>query len=209
MTRVTQQHVDARREAILDAAARLFARNGTTRTTMAEIAREADLSAGAIYRYFSSKEELVHAVFDDAIARNQELFQSTAQSAQTPMQALEAVGRKVWIELDDRDDLLCDIQMTLAGARDPDQFGVEISRTWVALRAMLAGMIRDAQASGELDPDVDPETLAVILQACTSGIQMMKLDTRNKVDVEAALNLFVDMILGLRGQQRSETEREA
>lgn len=197
MTRVTQQHVDARHDAILDAAARLFARQGISGATMAEIAREANLSAGAIYRYFSSKEELVHAVFDDAITRNQELFQSTAQEAGSPLQALLAVGRKVWIDVDDRDDLVCDIQMALTAAQDPEDFGIEMSRTWLALREMLKGMIQQAQAAGEIDSNVDPETLAVILQACTSGIQMLKLDQHDEIDVEAAFNLMVQMVVGL------------
>jgi TetR/AcrR family transcriptional regulator, transcriptional repressor of aconitase len=202
MTRVTQQHVDARREMILNAAARLFARRGISGATMADIAREADLSAGAIYRYFSSKEELVHAVFDDAIARNQELFQSTAQSAESPLQALQAIGHKVWIELDDHDSLICDIQMALTAAQDPDDFGVELSRTWLALREMLKAMVQQAQASGEIDPDIDPETLAVILQACTAGIQMLKLDKNNQIDVEAAFTLFVDMVVRLSNRSQ-------
>jgi TetR/AcrR family transcriptional regulator, transcriptional repressor of aconitase len=196
LTRVTQQHVDARRDAILGAAAQLFARKGISGATMAEIANEAGLSAGAVYRYYSSKEELLRAVFDEAAVRNRELFEGSAEMAATPMQALEMVGRKVWVEMDDPDDLICDIQMALSAARDPEDLGVDISQMRIQLRSLLKDMVVQAQAAGEIDPNVNPDHLAVILQACTAGIQMMKLVPEDNFDVEATFNLFVQMVRG-------------
>jgi AcrR family transcriptional regulator len=194
VTRVTQEHVDARRDSILGAAAQLFARKGISGATMAEIASEADLSAGAIYRYFKSKEELVRAVFDDASGRNQDLFYGAAEAATSPMHALELVGRKVWVELDDRDALICDIQMTLAAEHDPEDFGGDLQKTRSEVRQLLLEMVRQAQAAGEIEPSVNAEDLTVILQACTAGIQMLKLAPDDDFDLEATFNLFVRMV---------------
>ena len=49
----------ARRERILDAAQLCFARAGFHRTTMQDICKEADVSPGALYVYFDSKEALI------------------------------------------------------------------------------------------------------------------------------------------------------
>lgn len=62
MPRVTQAHLDARRRQILDAARARFASHGFARTTMPDIAEEAQLSIGAIYRYFTSKDEIIAAI---------------------------------------------------------------------------------------------------------------------------------------------------
>jgi TetR/AcrR family transcriptional regulator, transcriptional repressor of aconitase len=194
VTRVTQEHVDARRDSILGAAAQLFARKGISGATMAEIANEADLSAGAIYRYFKSKEDLVRAVFDDASERNQDLFHGAADTATSPMHALELVGRKVWVELDDRDALICDIQMTLAAEHDPEDFGGDLQKTRSEVRQLLLEMVRQAQATGEIEPSVNAEHLTIILQACTAGIQMLKLAPDDDFDLEATFNLFVRMV---------------
>ena len=54
-----ERHAAARRERILDAAARVFARKGYQRATTREIADEADVGEGTIYSYFASKRDLL------------------------------------------------------------------------------------------------------------------------------------------------------
>ncbi|MDH2414243.1 TetR family transcriptional regulator [Nocardioides sp. CER19] len=52
------------RRVILDAAMRLFRRDGYDKTTMRAIATEAGVSSGNAYYYFGSKEHLVQAFYD-------------------------------------------------------------------------------------------------------------------------------------------------
>jgi len=52
------------RSGIVDAAMRLFRENGYDATTMRAIADEAGVSLGSAYYYFSGKEELVQAFYD-------------------------------------------------------------------------------------------------------------------------------------------------
>lgn len=59
-----------RRGHILRAAQAVFATRGYTAATLDEIAREADVTKGAIYWHFKSKEELLRAVIGDALAPN-------------------------------------------------------------------------------------------------------------------------------------------
>src|SRR5215472_2739698 len=62
MPRVSDEYLEQRRQQILDAARRCFARQGFYETSMQDVFREAGLSAGAVYRYFKSKDELVQAI---------------------------------------------------------------------------------------------------------------------------------------------------
>jgi AcrR family transcriptional regulator len=64
MARVSDAHLEARRQSILAAATRLFSQKGIAAATMAEIAAEAGISPGAIYRYFDNKEELARGCMD-------------------------------------------------------------------------------------------------------------------------------------------------
>ncbi len=62
MPKVSAAHLAARRQQIVDAATRLFADQGFSRTTMADIVTASGLSNGAVYHYFPSKIDLVLAV---------------------------------------------------------------------------------------------------------------------------------------------------
>ena len=73
MPKVSQEHLERRRQQILDAARDCFRKQGFHNTSMQDIFKASGLSAGAVYRYFPSKHELVRAIalgsLDDALER--------------------------------------------------------------------------------------------------------------------------------------------
>ena len=74
----------AQRNRILDAAQKCFAERGFHGASMASIADTAQMSAGLIYCYFSSKSELIHGIVSrqiELMAEDLETFQSGAQDA--------------------------------------------------------------------------------------------------------------------------------
>jgi TetR/AcrR family transcriptional regulator, transcriptional repressor of aconitase len=66
MPRVTQAHLDARRQQIVDAARERFGEHGFARTSMPDLAEASGLSIGAIYRYFTGKDEIITAICEQA-----------------------------------------------------------------------------------------------------------------------------------------------
>ena len=70
----------ARRDAILDASELCFARSGFHRTTMQDICREAGISPGAFYVYFSSKEDLIAGICERDRAQFAERFENLAEA---------------------------------------------------------------------------------------------------------------------------------
>ncbi|CAL9645216.1 putative HTH-type transcriptional regulator YfiR [Streptomyces sp. enrichment culture] len=91
MARVSQEHLDARRRQILDGAALCFARNGFHATSMQDVLKEVDLSAGAVYRYFRGKDELIAAIVAEVLGEVRAAFEeATRQSPPPPPDALVA-----------------------------------------------------------------------------------------------------------------------
>lgn len=66
MARVSDAHLEARRQSILAAATRVFAQKGIVAATMADIASEAGISPGAIYRYFPNKSDLARGCMNES-----------------------------------------------------------------------------------------------------------------------------------------------
>ncbi|MFI9403639.1 TetR/AcrR family transcriptional regulator [Nocardia sp. NPDC052316] len=59
MPRVSEEHLERRRQQILEAARLCFARKGFHETSMQDVFAESGLSAGAVYRYFKSKNDII------------------------------------------------------------------------------------------------------------------------------------------------------
>jgi AcrR family transcriptional regulator len=65
---VSEEHLERRRQQILDAARRCFIRKGVHATSMQDIFAESDMSAGAVYRYFKSKNAIIDSITGQVIS---------------------------------------------------------------------------------------------------------------------------------------------
>jgi AcrR family transcriptional regulator len=99
MSRVTDAHIEARRKSILDAAVRVFASRGVAAATMAEIAEEAGLSAGAIYRYFESKQDLASACFKEGADQVAEEWKHQVEASADPKAAFYQIAAQSFEEI--------------------------------------------------------------------------------------------------------------
>lgn len=96
------ERAEARRCQVLDAATACFARSGFHGASMAEIAREAGMSAGHIYNYFASKEEIIFGIVDRNVAHKLALMQGLIEDPEKDV--LEAMLGRVATSICDNSD---------------------------------------------------------------------------------------------------------
>ncbi len=80
MPKVTDDHRRAQEERFVDAARRCFTRLGVEGTSMEDIRTEAGVSAGLMYRYFGSKDEMIRAAIGGALVDVEALIVATGES---------------------------------------------------------------------------------------------------------------------------------
>jgi AcrR family transcriptional regulator/ferredoxin len=144
------------RERLLRAAADMFAERGYDGTRVADIAAAAGLSNGALYAHFSSKAELlVGALRAHGRRLLADLFATDPSRSVTDL--LLVVGRRLPRRRDPRGYLI--VEALVAARRDQDV--ARPMRDYMGERAdWMAGLIRAAQADGELDLALSPDALA-------------------------------------------------
>lgn len=81
---------EASRKRIMDAALAMFGEYGYDRATVGAIAKKAGVSAGLLYNYFESKEELVITIFEDFLKHHFSVWYPKVCNARSPMDKLEA-----------------------------------------------------------------------------------------------------------------------
>lgn len=93
MPRRSPEHWKAQEQRFLDAARRCFTRLGVDAASMEELRTEAGVSAGAMYRYFPSKDELVHAAIETSLLEVEELMTDIGRrdDATSPTQYLRVL----------------------------------------------------------------------------------------------------------------------
>lgn len=84
------QRSNSRNEALLDAAAHLFASQGFKATSVRDIAKAVDMLPGSIYYHFSSKDDLLLAVYEAGVAQISETFEQAILGLEDPWQRLQA-----------------------------------------------------------------------------------------------------------------------
>jgi AcrR family transcriptional regulator len=197
-------YLEARATSIRDAAMRVFVRKGINGTTMQEIAAECGMSAGAIYRYFEGKDQLVRAVFEHCREENRALFDDVRTEAGSPLDALFAVGRAVWDEFREpgiRDQYAVRLAATLVGSRADDPLGAEMREMHNDVLNRIHEFIRQIQDAGELRRDIDADALALTILSCVQGLRMLFVEFDRELNTEGVYEVLGEMLRGLRPVQ--------
>jgi AcrR family transcriptional regulator len=156
MGRIAGVTPEETRERLLDAAARVFELKGYGGATVAQIAKEAGVSSGAIYAHYSTKAELLV----DALRAHKE--RATAAlfppGRRTNVAALlVALGARLGTRDQEATALLA--EALLASRRDADLARVLATALGEREQLMVA-LISRGQTAGELTDDVSPESAA-------------------------------------------------
>ena len=198
MPKVSEQHTLARRQQIIDAAYRCFARKGFHQATMRDIYEEAGLSPGAVYHYFESKHDIIAASFDFDYERSSELFAAAAASDDPRGAIVELLsflvhGLKDAAELDAP---RVNVQGWGEALVNPT-LRETVVRVLGIYREAVTDLVRRAQAAGQLDGAVEPAALANALLSLYYGLEL-QLALEPGLDVEGYLAAVKGM-LGVRG----------
>jgi AcrR family transcriptional regulator len=185
MPRITAERREAKRAHIVAAARRCFARDGFHQTSMPAIAGEAGVSAGAPYRYFASKEEIILAIAGDAFRLIFEPVQQVAAASTAPtvadlvaaaLQALsadtvvDAAGEEVPVE----ELLRCAVQTWSELLRD-ETVRARAVEGFEGMRRSIADALRRGQEAGAVSSAAEPERGARVVMGLLHGFLIQRV----------------------------------
>ncbi len=157
-----------KRELILDAAIRVFARAGYHDSRISDIAREAGIAYGLVYHYFRNKEGILNAIFAERWGGFLETLERIAAGSSSAADKLGSIAalilnayraRPEWVKV-----LVLEIQRSSRFA-EPGQL-----RAVGSFFQIVARVLREGQRSGELREDLDPELACYVF---IGGLELM------------------------------------
>jgi AcrR family transcriptional regulator len=180
-----------RQTRILDAAERVFARAGFHAATMNDVATEAGMSPGNLYRYFASKDAIIVGMAERDRSLIAADFAGLDPSKGDLLAQLEALGRRHLVE-EPREKSILALQIWAEAARNPvmAQMCAAIDGT---VDRGLALAFAGAKASGELPADLDDARFLQAIFMMADGLFCRRATDPNFDAAMAADTLFLSM----------------
>jgi AcrR family transcriptional regulator len=193
------------REALLEAALRVFAERGYRDSSVDEIADRAGYSKGALYWHFSSKDDLFFALLEERIDRPwRESIELLESAPPEHDMAPEASRRFAEILRGQREMLLLDHEYWSQAVRDP-KLRARYARRQAKLRAALAKAITARlEHLGAGSVDAVAEDLATVFMSLTSGLGQEKLVEPGAVPEHLLGNTFALIYAGLVARSQAD-----
>lgn len=182
-----------RRSQILDAAEKVFARNGFAESRMEQIVEESQLSKGAIYWYFRSKDEIINASLARMFER---LLHDIAEQIELDRPLVErimTVARRATEQIRNARQLAgVELEAYAMAARNRSIRRL-VRGYFDACVEALAKLIADGIGKGELLP-VDPRQVAISGIALFEGLTLLWV-VNPDLDFEEVLNHAAGLML--------------
>jgi TetR/AcrR family transcriptional regulator, fatty acid metabolism regulator protein len=155
-----------KRQLILTAAVRVFARKGYHTCRVGDIAEEAGVAHGLLYHYFRSKEEVLDCVFRETwvdIVGAAHRVEETEEPARDRLTGIAKIMLRAW----KRDPELVTV-VVREGLRSPDlqRRVAEIRQAFQVIERIIAR----GQSAGEFRDDVDPRLASVVFYGALEEI---------------------------------------
>jgi TetR/AcrR family transcriptional regulator, fatty acid metabolism regulator protein len=184
-----------KRRVILEAAVRVFARQGFHTCRVSDIADEAGVAYGLVYHYFSSKDQILDTVFLEGWNAMLAAIREADRSQRSPREKLRAIAGFIVDSYRYDPELMKVIVVEVT--RAANTFG----RTHLAVireaYAEIAGIVARAQAEGAFRPEITPQFGALAFYGSIEQVLTGWIFDRGPVDddeFEGAKRMIVDTI---------------
>jgi AcrR family transcriptional regulator len=199
LPKLKPQELEARRREIIKAARACFLRHGFHQTTTDQICREASITPGGLYHYFTGKDELIMAVIQQSTEETLGQLRALTEDSEDVGSAFRGLAQFLFRTMRDPDIdnvIRLDMEIWVEGLKNETL--AEISRqSWGARREMMQRFIRRSVEEGVYEPGVIEEKgFSSLLMAILIGLRLGKLLWKDDFDLNGAMRMLFMMHAG-------------
>jgi AcrR family transcriptional regulator len=187
---------EARRQQLLDAAIKAFARKGYLETSIDDIISEADVARGTFYLYFPGKKEIFLAIIDRYFELVSDLVHRF-MAEEWPAQLDRARFREhvlTWLQFFAQHRNLAKVIYREATSIDP-QFEDRWNRLSETVKNFLTERLRLLQQAGHVRRTLDPKAWALFMEGIFHAVICNYILSSERPDLEWLADQWVDFVL--------------
>lgn len=165
---------DATTQQLLDAAIEVFSERGFDKAGVAEIARRAGFTTGAIYSRWPGKREMLVDAVD--VVMSHHLLRLLGGSALSAPDMLASLGADLVVTDDEASRALL-LEAFVTARRDPE-FGAMLDRQLAHDESRLRAIVSAGQGEGHIDPELSIDAIVTLCQALGLGFVLRRVVDR-------------------------------
>lgn len=194
---------EKKKDMILRAAMKLFARQGIAETKMEEVAEAAKIAKGTIYEYFKSRDELLNLSFNYLLVLINQLVRQRMTESSSPDEKIRA-GFLAYLDTEalgigEYAELFPDLwSYGLRGHESETETSFDLSWIYHQFRQQYSEALKSGIETGIFRP-IDTDSLASSITAAADGLYLQWMSDREKFDLRKNAESFIDSFLsGIR-----------
>jgi len=190
--------LEDKRQQLLGAAVRVFARKGFHASRVGDIAEEAGVAHGLLYHYFKSKDQVLEAVFHEnwsILVARIESVEETDEPAADQIRHIAAIVLRTWLHLPDV------VRVVIQEFGRSPELGERIGELTLPIDALQRVIARGIER-GEFRKDIDPAFAATVVYGSIDELLtawvLGRLPSDEEAVARAEQTLVEVILLGLR-----------
>lgn len=189
----TRQGKDDKRQRILDAAVRVFAKKGFFASRVSDVASAAGIADGTVYLYFKSKDDILVSLFDDVMSEHVAAAREEVDKANGAPAKLRAIADHHLRLLGGKPDLAVVFQVEL---RQSTKFMELFTASWLmGYFELVEDAIASGQREGTIRADLPRKLAAHALFGALDALVTSWVLARNSFDLAQMAEPVVDLFL--------------
>lgn len=187
MPKVGSEHKQHRKNQIIQAAFECFGEKGVHQTSMRDICKQAELSTGAVYNYFDSKEEIIEALAEKSRNSTDFLF-GDIQDSDSREKVLQKIVRNIsniLTEQHKRGELKMKVRLW-SEAQESERLHALFRQNFADIESKIISCLEEHSIKENQDNELSLEEIARIIVATYQGL-VLQMVLREDVDPENSM----------------------
>lgn len=196
--RRTKEEAEITKQNLLSAALEVFSRKGYTATRVEDVARQANLSTGAIYHHFGGKSDLYIALVEKNSAKANRLAQQIIEEGGSPATTLTRLLVRMFQFAEEDSEYRAVIELSLnktEAVSDLASINAQILESRRQLARFLSGLISEGIRIGEFRSSIAPEDAALALVGYMNGLGLIWIQDQGYFSIRERAENFVNLFM--------------
>jgi TetR/AcrR family acrAB operon transcriptional repressor len=196
--RRTKEEAEITKQNLLAVGLEVFSRKGYMATRVEDIARQANVTTGAIYHHFDGKRALYIALFEKNSAKANQLAQTIIEEGGTPATVLRRLLVRLFKYIEEDKEYRAVVELYLKQTVTSPELSIITEQSLEGRRQLaqfFSNLIREGIAMGEFNPSVLPEDTALALVGFMNGMGLIWLQDPEYFSIKERAENLVDAFL--------------